>query len=157
MAGSKRSAAALVAAACVIATPIVQRWEGTVLKTYPDPIGILTSCTGHTGPELKLGQRFTPEQCGATLTQDLQRHAEEVYRCTPTIFEKPKVAAAATSLAYNVGGSAYCKSTAARQFNAGNYRAGCAALGRFIYANGKILTGLVKRRSAEVNLCLEGL
>jgi len=33
----------------------IAKHEGLVLGTYPDPVGIVTSCYGHTGPELKLG------------------------------------------------------------------------------------------------------
>lgn len=150
-------ASATVAAVIAIAAPVVARWEGTIHRTYLDPIRVLTACTGHTGPELRLGQTFTPEQCGEMLNKDLQHHAEGVASCTPTIFDRPKVAAAATSLAFNIGVNAYCKSTAARKFNSGDLLGGCVALGRFVYAGGKKLRGLERRRAAEVKLCLEGV
>lgn len=154
---SGKPLAAAIAVACAIAAPVVVNFEGTVHRPYLDPVQILTACSGHTGPELKLGQKFTPEQCGEMLDADLRKHAEGVARCTPMIFEKPKVAAAITSFTYNVGESAYCKSTAARHFRAGNYRAGCEAISKYVYAGGKKLKGLVRRRQAEVKMCLEGI
>lgn len=42
--------------ASTLAVPPIQHYEGTVLSTYRDPVGIITACTGHTGTELKMGQ-----------------------------------------------------------------------------------------------------
>ena len=66
---------AIGAAATALVVPLVMRYEGTVPKTYRDPVGILTACTGHTGPELRMGQTFTRQQCEAMLFADLEKHA----------------------------------------------------------------------------------
>ena len=60
-------------AALVVFT--VALYEGTVLRTYRDPIGIVSACTGHTGPELRTGQTFTKEQCTEMLDVDLLKYA----------------------------------------------------------------------------------
>ena len=62
---------AIGAAATALVVPLVMHYEGTVPKTYRDPVGILTACTGHTGPELRMGQTFTRQQCEAMLFADL--------------------------------------------------------------------------------------
>lgn len=155
--GGKKPLAALIAAACIVAAPVVVEFEGTIRKAYLDPVKIPTICTGHTGPDVFIGRVATDGECRDILDHDLKRHAEGVAQCTPMIFDRPKVAAAATSLAFNIGVSAYCRSTAAKRFRAGNYRGGCEALGWFNKAGGKVLRGLQKRRAAEVKLCLEGV
>ena len=60
---------------------LIPKDEGVVLKTYRDPVGILTSCMGHTGPELKLGQTFTRAECDQTMYTDLVAHTEPVVKC----------------------------------------------------------------------------
>ena len=65
--------------------------------------------------------------------------------------------AAATSLAFNIGTARFCDSTAARRFKAGDAAGGCRAMAAFVYAGGRKLKGLVRRRAAEVALCLEGV
>ncbi|HTD03821.1 lysozyme [Undibacterium sp.] len=47
--------------------------------------------------------------------------------------------------------------TMVRKLNAGDYAGACNELPRWVYAGGKILPGLVKRRAAEQELCLRGL
>jgi lysozyme len=71
--------------------------------------------------------------------------------------DKPEILAAATSLAFNIGTAAFCRSTAARRFNAGDLEGGCRAIGAFVFAGGRKLPGLVRRRAAEVALCLKGV
>lgn len=38
-------------------------------------MGIVTACTGHTGPELNIGQTCTRQQCEEMLYKDLVKHA----------------------------------------------------------------------------------
>ena len=44
--------AAIGGAAVALAVPLVQKYEGTVLRSYRDPVGIVTACTGHTVHEI---------------------------------------------------------------------------------------------------------
>ena len=76
MSSKAKLIAAIGAAATALVVPLVAKYEGTVLRTYRDPIGIITACTGHTGPELRMGQTFTRQQCEAMLYQDLAQHAD---------------------------------------------------------------------------------
>jgi lysozyme len=149
--------AVLIAAACAIAAPTVMHFEGKRNRVYLDPIKLPTVCYGHMDRSMKVGTRFSDDRCEALLEGDLRDHAEGAARCTPTILDKPEIFAAVTSLTFNIGVSRYCNSTAARKLNSGDYRGGCAALGLFNRAGGRLLPGLVRRRKAEVALCLRGI
>ena len=68
---------------------------------------------------------------------------------------------AATSFSYNVGVGAYSTSSVAREFNAGNFQAGCNALKLYNKARvNNVLTvipGLVNRRQHEYDVCVSTL
>lgn len=139
------------AGAVALCVPLVMYFEGTIQRVYRDPIGILTSCTGHTGPELRMGQVFTKEQCEQQLLADLLKHADALDCVKKPMTDGQK--AAFLSFAFNVGTGAFCGSTLARKANAGDMRGACAELSRWTLAGGKEMPGLVKRRAAERKVC----
>ncbi|KGH25440.1 lysozyme [Comamonas testosteroni] len=143
------------AGAAALAVPLVQHYEGTVLSTYRDPVGIITACTGHTGPELKMGQTYTRQQCEEMLYKDLAQHADALSCVRAPLTDGQR--AAFLSFAFNVGDDAFCRSTLVRKANAGDMDGACAELSRWTYAGGKQLPGLVRRRAAERQLCEAGL
>ena len=151
----QKLAARIGAGAVALVVPVVMLYEGTVLRTYKDPVSILTACTGHTGPELRMGQTFTKEQCETMLYGDLLKHADALDCIKTPLSDNQK--AAFLSFAFNVGNSAFCKSTLARKANAGDLMGACAELSRWVMAGGRELPGLVKRRAAERQLCEKGL
>jgi lysozyme len=136
-----------------IAAVFVPIYEGTVLGTYVDPVGIPTACMGETGPHIRLGQRFTMAQCEAMLDASLLSHARGLDDCIHVPLAAHE-AAAVLSFGYNVGVRAACTSTMVRMVNAGRPAAEwCPQLERWVYAKGIKLNGLVKRRAAERALC----
>lgn len=139
------------AAAAALVIPVVAYYEGKVNRTYVDPVGVLTSCYGHTGSELKPGQTFTDAQCLAQLEADLVKHAVALDCVRYPLTDGQK--AAFLSFAFNVGNGAFCNSTLVRKANAGDMSGACAELSRWTVAGGKELPGLVKRRAAERALC----
>ena len=139
------------ATAVALVIPVVTYYEGKVNRTYVDPVGVLTSCYGHTGPELKPGQTFTDEQCLAQLEVDLTKHAIALDCVRVPLTDGQK--AAFLSFAFNVGTGAFCGSTLARKVNTGDMPGACAELSKWVYAGGKQLPGLVKRRAAERAMC----
>ena len=141
--------------AVALAVPLVQKYEGTVLRSYHDPVGIVTACTGHTGPELKIGQTYTRQQCDEMLYKDLAKHADALACVSQPLTDGQR--AAFVSFAFNVGEGAFCGSTLVRKANAGDIDGACAELSRWTYAGGKQLPGLIKRRAAERQLCEAGL
>ncbi|WP_110709193.1 lysozyme [Salinicola sp. CR57] len=139
---------------------VVKHYEGTELEAYPDPAGIPTICTGHTGPTVALNQTRTQQECDDLLAGDLgtafdaidQNVSPEINATMP-----PTRRAALASFVFNVGVGAFQRSTLLEQLNAGNTRAACDQLNRWVYASGRKLPGLVKRRATEHELCLAGL
>ena len=144
-----------IASALVVgtATPVVTFYEGTVLYTYADPVGIPTACMGETGEHIRFGQRFTLDECRAMLSESLYAHAQGLDRCI-TAPLAPHEAAAILSWGYNVGVGAACRSTMVKMINAGAPpQRWCQQFDRWVYAKGFKLNGLVKRRAAERALC----
>ena len=155
MSWKEKLVAAIGGAAVVLAVPLGEKFEGTVLRSYRDPVGIITACTGHTSPELKMGQVYTRQQCEEMLYKDLVKHADALSCIRQPLTDGQR--AAFVSFAFNVGNSAFCGSTLVRKANAGDINGACAELSRWTYASGKHLPGLVKRRAAERQLCETGL
>ena len=151
----QRLVAKIGAGAVALVLPVVMLYEGTVLRSYVDPVGIVTACTGHTGPELRMGQRYTRQQCEDMLYGDLLKHAAALDCIKRPLTDNQK--AAFLSFAFNVGNKAFCNSTLVRKANAGDILGACAELSRWTLAGGRELPGLVKRRAAERQLCEKGL
>lgn len=146
-------------AAAAILSPFVSGWESggkQHLTAYQDIVGVWTLCDGET-LGVKKGDTDTTEGCAIRLDTRLAGFAQEVGKCTPSLKGKDEQWAAATSLAYNIGTGAYCKSSVDRQFDAGNPRAACDAFLLWNKAGGKVVQGLANRRAAEHTLCLKGM
>lgn len=132
--------------------------EGLTLRAFHDPIdppGVVTVCNGITNYDqpLKVGQVFTKDECAILLAKALPRYDAMVKKCVYADMP-PHRHAAILSFTYNVGGGNLCKSSVARELNAGHVKAGCDALLKFNRANGRVLRGLNNRRIAERKLCL---
>lgn len=165
---SKRAKMAIAGATTAIALSIgvlIKPWEGTKLVSYPDIVGVWTVCTGETkgiGPNM----HFTPTQCEKILTSRVQNDFyKPLTKCIPGFDQKPiGWRAAMISLSYNVGIGAACKSTAAAMARANRIADSCLAMTRFNRAGGKVVRGLVKRRTdgdasrmGEYELCTADL
>ncbi|MBU3262053.1 lysozyme [Roseovarius sp. PS-C2] len=143
-----------------IAVPLIAKWEGLRTKAYLDVVGVWTVCFGET-KGVKPGDSYTEAECRAMLADQVAvyRAGLHEYFSAETIANRlpPTRDAAYTSLAYNVGIAGAGKSTATRRLNAGNIAGGCEALTWWNKGGGRVLRGLVRRRSEERALCLEGL
>lgn len=142
---------ATAAAALYTITP---KFEGTVYKTYKDIGGVLTYCTGAT-EDAQWGKTYTKEECKEQLDYDLARHAEGMMSCIHVeLTEGQKIAF--TDFTYNAGINAFCSSGMARKANAGDVMGSCASLSLWDKAGGKVVKGLVMRRSEERKICESG-
>ena len=148
--------------AAAIATAIAIPAEGLRQYAYYDPPGVLTVCYGTTGPDVVKGKKYSLAECRALLDRDMLAAVQTVDRCVPGLPEGPL--AAFSDAVYNLGPTIACnkeRSTAARLLAAGDYAGACNQLPR--WSNAKIagvsvqLPGLVKRRQAERQVCLEGV
>ncbi len=146
--------AALVALSLSLSTDMIAKWEGKRNDPYQDIVGVWTVCYGETRVPMR---RYTNAECREMLTRATNEFQREVLACTPILRNRPHQLAAATSLAYNIGSSAYCRSTVARRFNEGNFRQACDGFAAWKHAGGRVVRGLVNRRADEIRLCLTGL
>lgn len=149
-----RVIAGSIVAAMAVATPFIAGWEGKRNDPYKDLIGLDTVCYGETRVPMR---RYSDSECSAMLIKAVGDFMQPVIDCTPGLINRPSQLAAATSLAYNIGDGAYCRSTVAKRFNAGSFRAACDGFLVWVNAGGKRVQGLVNRREAERKLCLTGL
>lgn len=150
-------AVAGILAAAALAVPAIHGFEGWKNKGYKDPApgAFETICAGHYQPGV-LGKTYTDEQCAGLLAQDAVRAGLDIAPCLPP--ELPtETRAAFISLAFNIGGGAFCKSSVARKAIAGDLRGACEAMSLYVKSGGVVLPGLVARRKAERELCLKGL
>jgi GH24 family phage-related lysozyme (muramidase) len=143
-----------------IALPFVAKWEGLRTEAYLDPVGVATVCFGHT-KGVKLGDRYTAEECHAMLRDELLEYRAGLHRYfTPDTIRTRLPAerdAAFGSFAFNVGIAGAGKSTATRRLNAGNIAGACEALTWWNKAGGRVFRGLVNRRAGEAGLCMVGV
>lgn len=135
-----------------LATATLAPWEGKRNDPYADSVGVPTVCYGETRVEMR---HYSDAECAALLQDGAQEFAEAVRIRNPRIVEDPHQWAAHASFAYNVGIAAYDRSSVARLYGEGKEREACEFLGRYVYAGGRKLQGLINRRRAETKLCLE--
>lgn len=102
---------------------------------------------------VKLGDRTTPVRALIQLQASAERHAQAVRECAPVPMYQHEFDAF-VSLAYNIGGSAFCGSTLARKLNAGDYAGACREILRWDKFKGRALPGLTKRRQHEYRQCI---
>lgn len=143
--------------ALALALGLVGVFEGTRTQAYLDVSGVPTICTGHTGPDVKLGQVATKAMCDDFLGADLTWAFAAVDRCVQNAGSLPPwTRAAAASLAFNIGPNAFCGSTVARRLNEGKVTEACNAILMWNRAGRppRVVLGLVNRREAERRLCL---
>ena len=149
---NKKIISAAVAAAIGLATPVVMHFEGLRTAAYSDPVGIPTICWGHTGAEVRLGQKNSVEACKDLLIADLLTANRAIDACV-TVPLTANQRGAFASFTFNVGGGKFCRSSLLKKLNAGDAAGACAELSRWVYAGGEKLPGLVRRRATERALC----
>lgn len=134
-----------------LAIAIIRDFEGLSLRAYPDPAtggDPWTIGYGATGRGIGPGVSWTLEQAEDRLERDVDRFmagVREALEIEPTDSQL----AAMTSLAFNVGLRAFRGSTLLRKFNAGDAKGAAAEFDRWVFAAGKRMRGLERRREAE--------
>jgi GH24 family phage-related lysozyme (muramidase) len=101
---------------------------------------------------VKRGTVWTQDQADAALEADLGKAARAV---SSLIGDAPTTQGqfdALTDFVFNVGAGALRSSTLLKKHLAGDYAGAESEFGRWVYASGRKLPGLVKRRAAEAVL-----
>ena len=143
-----------------IAMPLVKRWEGLRLRAYQDSVGVWTICFGETDG-VQPGDVRTEAECEAMLEPRLLEHrAGWLDALTAETLQTrlhPNRDAAFSSWTYNIGVHAARTSTATKRLNAGNIAGACKAATWFKKGGGRVILGLVRRRSHEYEHCMVGV
>jgi lysozyme len=131
--------------------------EGTEPIVYLDPVNIATVCTGHTKTVTKadVGKEYAPEVCAELLREDLGDSEAAVKRHVKVPVTQAQYDAL-VSFTFNVGEGNLRSSTLLRKLNAGQCMAAAAEFKRWVYAKGKRLAGLVRRRAEESAMFASG-
>lgn len=128
-------------------------FEGSKEEVYVDIVGVPTVCNGHTGPDVKLGDKWSKEKCDATLVKDVRTSGERLLSCVTVPVSQSQYEAFA-SLTYNIGAGAFCKSTLVKLLNSGDYAGACRQILRWDRAGGVKVAGLARRRQLEYQRCV---
>ena len=136
---------------------LIKRWEGCKLKAYKCSAGVWTVGYGLTtsagfievGPDTVI----TQAEADWYLEKTVEKFLAEIKPAITAPINENELGAF-TSLAYNIGPTAFRKSSALRHFNDGNKDRVPTSIRMWRKAGGKVVKGLVNRREAEVDLFL---
>lgn len=135
---------------------LVKQFEGCSLKAYKCPAGIWTIGYGNTqyenGKAVKEGEVITLDRAEQLLEVILIKFVQQVGELVNSKVNQNQKDAL-TDFAYNCGVGNLRSSTLLKKVNADpNDKTIRAEFEKWTRANGKVLNGLVKRRTAEANL-----
>lgn len=102
---------------------------------------------------VKLGDKTTPHVALRRALRDVNKFEGAIKQCVTAPLYQHEYDAY-TSLAYNIGPTAFCNSTLVKKLNAGEYRAACMEILRWDKFRGQTLPGLSTRREGEKRMCL---
>ena len=125
---------------------LIKQFEGCILHSYKDCVGVLTIGYGHT-QGVKEGQVITQAQAEDMLRNDLKVYEREVTQATSNLNLNENQFSALVSFHYNTG----CINTLVANRNKEQI---ANAILLYNKAGGKVLEGLVRRRKAEQQLFL---
>ena len=134
---------------------LIKKFEGCSLKAYKCPAGIWTIGYGHT-LNVNEGQTITKKQAEDLLKQDLRSFELTVNNLVNVPLNQNQFDAL-VSFCYNLGTGNLKKSTLLKLLNKQDYLGAAEQFDRWVYAGGKKLSGLVKRRAAEKELFLKAI
>jgi lysozyme len=132
---------------------LIRKYEGLQLAAYVCPAGKLTIGYGHTGPDVKAGQKIDVARANELLIKDVQRFEVAVNEMVKVPMTQGMVDAL-VSFSFNLGAGSLKSSTLLKKLNAGDREAAADEFLRWNKANGKVLAGLTARRESERKLFL---
>ena len=134
-----------------LAIAIIKVFEDCKLTAYKCPAGVWTIGWGET-QGVKKGMKWTQETANERLCAHLKVFMSGVLKSCPGLQNSPERLGACVSLAYNIGLSAFERSSVCRNTNNEAWIAAANSFPLWNKAGGKVLNGLVRRRAAEKKL-----
>ena len=136
---------------------LIKHFEGYSRKPYICPAGYLTIGYGHVIKKedaYKYIAGIGDTEAEALLRIDLMKAEDGVKRQISVALNQNQFDAL-VSFVFNLGEGRLKASTLRRMLNRGEYEAAANQFSRWVFADGKKLAGLIKRRDAEADLFLE--
>jgi len=133
---------------------LIKQFEGLRLEAYLCSAGVPTIGYGHTRG-VKLGQTITQEQADAFLSEDIHEFELAVQRLVFVPITQNQFDAL-VSFVFNVGIGNLKKSTLLKKLNEGDVVGAANEFNKWVFAGGKKLKGLQRRRDKERLLFLTG-
>lgn len=129
----------------------IKTFEGLCLVATRCSAGVPTIGYGHTGPEVRMGQRISKEKADEIFSKDIDAFSEGVAKLFPKGISQCRFDAL-VSFAFNCGLGALQRSTLLKKVKANPADPSIRTeFMRWVNAGGKKLAGLVKRRSMEAD------
>lgn len=134
---------------------LTEGMEALRLAAYHDDgRGVLTIGWGHTGPDVYEGMVITAAQAVELLRSDTSRFVDCVNRHVAVPLTQHQFDSL-VDFVFNEGEEHFLTSSLLRELNAGHYAAAAAHFADWVFAGGKRLGGLVRRRAVEDAMFLE--
>ena len=134
---------------------MICRFEGLQLSAYDDGVGVWSIGFGTivypSGTRVRKGDICTLEQAKFYMSHDLKKFEHAVDLAVKVSIDQNQFDAL-VSLTYNIGAGAFRNSTLLKKLNVGDYHGASAQFDVWNKASGRVLQGLVNRRSVERTL-----
>jgi lysozyme len=127
--------------------------EGYKEKAYIPVAGDVPTIGFGTTGGIRLGDSTDPVRALQRKLSDIQAFEGALKKCVTVPLHQYEYDAY-ISLSYNIGSSAFCRSTLVRKLNAGDYAGACKEILRWDKFQGKPLRGLTQRRADEYQQCI---
>lgn len=130
---------------------IIRNLEGLRLTKYPDGSGFSIGYGHQIKPGENIGDKITERVADNLFQKDVliaERIVNTLVKAPLSQFEFD----ALVSFVYNIGGSAFNKSTMLKYINQNRKDLAALEFDRWVYSKGQIMPGLVARRNKEKNL-----
>lgn len=130
----------------------LHRVEGGLVYPYSDIVGVPTVGYGFTDPAIVGTAPHPIALMQIMLEREAARHELMATRLSPVLLRDDRRLTAIASFIFNLGAGAYQRSTLKRRVDAQDWRRARTEIQRWVYAGGKPVRGLRRRRAAEAAL-----
>lgn len=131
---------------------LIKKFEGLKLESYKCSAGVWTIGYGHTS-NVKRSDKITKDEAENLLQNDLIYFESAICDFVKVPLNQNQFDAL-VSFVFNIGVGAFSTSTMLKFINANHFPLAAGQFDRWVYAKGKKLEGLVKRRKEEKELFL---
>uniref|UniRef100_UPI00300A9510 lysozyme n=1 Tax=Acinetobacter ursingii TaxID=108980 RepID=UPI00300A9510 len=134
---------------------LIKQFEGLKLNAYDDGVGVWTIGYGTikypNGVRVKHGDKITQAQADQYIANDVATFERAVNMLVNVPLNQNQFDAL-VSFTYNLGATNLSASTLLKKLNSKDYNGAAGEFQKWNKAGGKVMTGLVRRRKAEMEL-----